>query len=140
MISLASFFQPQPDSLRPLLSVHFHIPTMSNTLQLLCIVDGRPLTESFYINIQDSHTVNSLREQIKNANASTFGVVDANKLDLWKVDVPVKNLRSVQLSSIRDDEKENIMPWTGLKSLFTSIPQETLHVIVQCDSGTNLIC
>jgi hypothetical protein len=81
---------------------------------VFCFVVGTKITNAFRVRGEAVMTIDELREMIyeKNRNDFTSKGFDANKLDLWKVNIPgdaenAKNLKP--LESRRDIDDENVI-------------------------------
>ena len=127
-----------PSSNYFLLSIAFTSPqlhpfTMTEQLNLFCLVDGEPTSRAFPINASLADTVGNLKDHIKAKNAVDFSDVDANKLTLWKVSIPMnaaKKHDAVILDSL--DSKEELFPSDELSDIFGKTPPKgTAHIIVQ---------
>ncbi|KAG0367480.1 hypothetical protein BC939DRAFT_504160 [Gamsiella multidivaricata] len=102
-------------------------------LTLFCLTDGEPTSNAFSVKIPSTETVYSLKKLIKAEKTVTFADVDADKLTLWRVSVPVvaANIHNVVfLNEI--DSKTELVPTTRLSKVFTEEPpEEVIHIIVQ---------
>ncbi|KAK2464093.1 hypothetical protein APHAL10511_003880 [Amanita phalloides] len=121
-------------SLAALSEAHVHIlvkapgqvATPEQLLSLNCFVLGDDPKESFTVEIAKNKNVNVLKKMIKEEKRSLFDHVDASKLDLFKVSLPV------------DDNFEegikNTHPLESLASLarlFPHVERDHIHIVVQ---------
>ncbi|RUS21489.1 hypothetical protein BC937DRAFT_92514, partial [Endogone sp. FLAS-F59071] len=58
-----------------------------NTITLFCLIHGTPPSQSLEIIIAKDKNVAGLRNAIKQAKPIDFGTVDADRLQLWKVNI-----------------------------------------------------
>ena len=60
------------------------------SITLLCLVKGNTLANAFAIDIESEKLVSHLKEAIKEKKQNGFANINANKLKLWKVSIPIK--------------------------------------------------
>ncbi|KAG0046286.1 hypothetical protein BGZ83_008526 [Gryganskiella cystojenkinii] len=109
------------------------------TLTLFCIVDGE--STPFSVDIDASKTVDHLKETIKTKKTNDFSNVDADKLTLWRVSIPVlpkKERKQISLADV--SSKEELDETDDISDVFEESPlKKTIHVLVQrtlpCPSG-----
>jgi hypothetical protein len=78
---------------------------------VICFLVGTDLESAFVIKVRERLNISDLKEIIYEKNKKDFKNFDANKLNLWKVDIPgdTENVKLKTLQSrSRDMGKENI--------------------------------
>ncbi|KAG0308834.1 hypothetical protein BGZ98_006615 [Dissophora globulifera] len=107
---------------------------MTNQLSLFCLVNGKTTLNAFPVSAQATITFGELKELIKAKKPVEFKDVDADKLCLWRVSIPVNTSTrhsAIFLNSL--DSKEELLPTDELSEIFTETPpKKTIHIIVQC--------
>ncbi|KAF9311595.1 hypothetical protein BG003_007208 [Podila horticola] len=104
-----------------------------NILTLFCLVDGEATSQAFYIEINQTKTVDHLRGAIKDKNPDTFNGVDAMELTVWRVSLPIIEDEEIPilLNNVTSDKKK-LRPATRLSKVFPEeLPEETVHIVVQ---------
>ena len=106
-------------------------------LDLFCLIDGEPQSNVFYVKTEPADTVDDLKKliqkRIKADNINDFGDVDADKLTLWRVSIPVlpaDKHRPIVLNKIKSATE--LDPTDDLSDVFEEKPPiETIHILVQ---------
>ncbi|CAI2184958.1 17720_t:CDS:2 [Funneliformis geosporum] len=110
---------------------------------VFCFMIGTEIKRSFEVTGDDKMTISKLREIIYEKIKNNFKSIDANSLDLWKVDIP-GDTANVKLKTLEnrphDINNENIIikeiggeelsPFSGFGDIFTS-SSKNIHIIVQ---------
>ncbi|KAG0219388.1 hypothetical protein B0O80DRAFT_429098 [Mortierella sp. GBAus27b] len=100
-------------------------------LLLFCLIDSESCSTAFPINIPSTATVHELKKAIKEEKPINFSTIDADKLVLWRVTVPLNDNDS-QISLRDIEHKSRPLPVAFLSSLFPDDPEkEAIHIIVQ---------
>ncbi|KAG0342727.1 hypothetical protein BG000_002072 [Podila horticola] len=60
-----------------------------NPMSLFCLVDGEATSNAFSIKISSNDTVDDLKNLIKARKTNDFSDIDADKLTLWRVSIPI---------------------------------------------------
>ncbi|KAF9112859.1 hypothetical protein BGX30_007159, partial [Mortierella sp. GBA39] len=104
-----------------------------NHLTLFCLVDGEATSNAFSIEIEQTKTVDHLKDLIKVKKTIDFNDIDADQLTLWRVSIPVVPankhkpivLYEVESSTEFDptDDVSDVFPKTP--------PKKTIHIIIQ---------
>jgi hypothetical protein len=85
------------------------------------------------VNIAPTQTVGEFKDLVKTEKAVKFNDIDADKLTLWHVDIPVvaaDRHNAVLLDTT--DSKEELLPTSDLSEVFgDNPPKKTIHIIVQ---------
>ncbi|RHZ58297.1 hypothetical protein Glove_374g15 [Diversispora epigaea] len=110
-----------------------------STIILSCLVAGENPSNAFEVEIAKSKSISFLKEVIKEKKKNDFATFDADKLKLWKVDIPTENenekLTAVQNINvnIKDDlGGEELKPLSKISKHFpTEPPEEHIHIIVR---------
>ncbi|KAG1894527.1 uncharacterized protein F5891DRAFT_893524, partial [Suillus fuscotomentosus] len=99
---------------------------------LNCIVFGRNSRHIFPVDIERTQTVGHLRKAIKEEKKHAFSGVDADSLQLWKVDLPVDDTIEHNLNNLTLDQTKSLSPVKKLQKVFSEIPEdESLHVVIR---------
>ncbi|KAJ8588352.1 hypothetical protein M405DRAFT_259059 [Rhizopogon salebrosus TDB-379] len=105
---------------------------MHSNYNLNCLVFGDELGYIFPIEIARAETVSHLKELIKEKKKYAFRDVDADRLDLWNVDLPVDRTLEHNINNLERDPKKFLSPMATLSNVFSKLPDEKyLHIIVQ---------
>ncbi|PPQ70836.1 hypothetical protein CVT26_014041 [Gymnopilus dilepis] len=104
---------------------------MSISLDCLILGDDRGLM--FTIKAEPTDDVETLKRLIKAKKSIRLSHADALDLELWKVEIPVVNLRREPeiLNASFSDYEEMFPPSEALKFFFPTVPNRCLHVIVK---------
>jgi hypothetical protein len=101
------------------------------TLTLFCIVDCE--STPFPVEIESTKTIGDLKKSIKIEKTNDFNDIDADKLTLWRVSIPVlpkKDRKQISLADV--SSKEELDETDDISDAFDeSPPKKTIHVIVQ---------
>ncbi|KAG0271769.1 hypothetical protein BGZ96_005631, partial [Linnemannia gamsii] len=102
-----------------------------NRLNFLCLVNGE--STSFPVEIEPTKTIGDLKDAIKAKKTNDFSDVDADKLTLWRVSIPLvpkKDRKDISLGDI--PSKEELDETDDLSDVFRDKPpKKTIHIIVQ---------
>jgi uncharacterized protein YbdZ (MbtH family) len=94
-------------------------------ITLFCLVQGAPT--AFPVDIDRSLTVDHLKKAIKPENTNNFANIDAVKLRLWKVEIPIGN-DVIQAQALEDNNQ--LPPIDYLDEHWTDIPlRKHIHVL-----------
>jgi Crinkler effector protein N-terminal domain len=116
------------------LLIVLQVEKMASMLTINCLVYGDTVERAFAVDIGDGKLVSHLKDEIKKKKEDDFRNTDANKLTLWKVDIPDDD--SVALTIIPNDNAI-MLPTKKLVKYFTKEPtDEHIHVIVNSPSQT----
>jgi hypothetical protein len=97
------------------------------SITLFCLVQGAPT--AFPVDIDSSLTVGHLKDAIKAKNTNDFANIDAVKLRLWKVEIPVGN-DVIQGQALEDNNQ--LPPTDYLDEHWTDTPlRKHIHVIIK---------
>ncbi|KAG0076419.1 hypothetical protein BGZ90_008718 [Linnemannia elongata] len=106
---------------------------MSNYhLTLFCLVDGEATSNAFPVSASAKTTVGELKDSIKSKKTIDFSDIDADKLILWRVSIPITDEDDEVPIILNSFDKRKLGPVTRLSKVFPEdLPEETIHIIVQ---------
>ncbi|KAF9133376.1 hypothetical protein BGX30_012315, partial [Mortierella sp. GBA39] len=108
---------------------------MADDLTLFCLVDGQSTLNAFSVEIDPNKTVDDLKDCIRVKRTNDFSDVDADKLSLWSVLIPITEDNDdtpILLANVTSSGKKRLRPTTRLSTEFTKkLSEETVHIIVQ---------
>ncbi|KAF8923608.1 hypothetical protein BGZ58_002744, partial [Dissophora ornata] len=104
-------------------------------LTLFCLVDGDTTSHAFPLSASTTFTVGELKELIKSKKTNDFSDVDADKLTLWRVSIPITDdddESPILLSNVANNDKKKLGPATDVAEVFSDgVPRKTVNVVVQ---------
>ncbi|KAF8656989.1 hypothetical protein AX16_002300, partial [Volvariella volvacea WC 439] len=104
---------------------------MSNPISLFCLIYGEPFARAFEIELGREKTISALKELIIAKKPNYFQSIDADQLDLWKVEIPVTDDDETPQKPELDDE-DILSPTKKIGKLFPVEPAEDhVHIIIQ---------
>ncbi|KAJ8580322.1 hypothetical protein M405DRAFT_778345 [Rhizopogon salebrosus TDB-379] len=105
---------------------------MQFNYKLNCLVSGDEPNHIFEIKIAPTESVSALKELIKEKKKHAFRDVDADRLDIWKVVLPVDETLERNINNLELDPKKSLSPVAKLLKVFSNLPEEEhLHIVVQ---------
>ena len=111
---------------------------MSNTVILYCLVYGESIDRTFPVEIGTEMSVDQLKDLIKEKKSPEFNDIAADKLTLWKVNIPY-NAEALRALTLKDDAERGIQnrpPVWKISKAFPDEPaEESIHVIVERPAG-----
>ncbi|KAF9370020.1 hypothetical protein CPB97_003085 [Podila verticillata] len=110
-----------------------HNSMTNNCISLLCLVDGEPTSNPFFIKIPLNNNVAQLKDLIKTKKTNYFSDIDADNLTLWRVFIKITedNESRILLNDVASDKKK-LHPTDGISEVFqVQPPQKRVHIIVQ---------
>ncbi|PKY57413.1 hypothetical protein RhiirA4_509890 [Rhizophagus irregularis] len=106
------------------------------SITLLCIVKGNTLANAFPVHIDKNSLVGDLKDVIKAKKAPEFDNFPADKLKLWKVEIPDDHDDQLRNLSLHDNDE--LLATKKISKYFTaSPPEEHIHVIVKSPRKLN---
>ena len=99
-------------------------------LSLTCYLLGDNVKRHFIVKIEEDETVSILKDLIKEKKTSQLKDVDASDLDIWKVDLPILNLKK-SLDKIGLDDDNSLSQVQKLSEVFLNLVSDHLHVIAK---------
>jgi hypothetical protein len=105
-------------------------------LKLNCLIPGDSHKNIFKVQIPLADDVSVLRKVIKEEKQIAFQHVDADALELWKVDLPGDGSLVTELQWFSFDDKASLSPLDRLSDIFKDVPVECrLHIVVRYLQG-----
>ncbi|KAF7730081.1 hypothetical protein EC973_003027 [Apophysomyces ossiformis] len=100
---------------------------------LFCLVEGESMQRAFSVKVSSADTVHDLKDAIKAEKSPEFDDIDANKLTLWLVEIPITNAnRHDKVLFDNITTKEELLPDDELSDTFDrKPPKKTVHIMVQ---------
>src|ERR1044072_3689358 len=101
-------------------------------ITLFCLIQGDNLKNIFEVEIENSRSVNDLKEKIKKKKQKFFINVNIGKL--WKVDIPLEEniniLKTQPCASIKDFDGEELDTTKKVVKYFSDeCPEKRIHII-----------
>ncbi|CAG8597138.1 4343_t:CDS:2 [Ambispora gerdemannii] len=113
-------------------------------IMAFCFMVGTEVRSSFQVEGQAGMSISKLREVIYEKNKNDFKNFDANKLNLWKVDIPgdaendkFVKLRTLESRSHNEDtiiqelEGQELTPFNDFGDIFAYCDLKNIRIIVQ---------
>src|SRR5688572_2915646 len=104
-------------------------------ITIFCLVHGEPTTNTFSVDIDESKTISTFKKLIKKEKENDFHDIDADKLVLWKVNIPVNDTSVLENLVLKNNEEEGVQELllvTKISKIFPDDPtEEHIHVIVE---------
>ena len=99
-------------------------------ITLLCLVKGNTTTSAFAVDIDREKLVSHLKDAIKAKKAPEFDNFPADKLRLWKKEIP--DDQDDLLSNLTLNDGDELLATKKISKYFPdSPPEEHIHVIVK---------
>src|ERR1044071_640913 len=100
------------------------------SITLLCLVKENTLANAFPVDIDKDQLVGHLKEAIKTKKQNDFAGIDADKLRLWKKEIP--DDQDDLLSNLTLNDGDELLATKKISKYFSdSPPEEHIHVIVK---------
>src|SRR5258708_31471984 len=100
---------------------------------LYCWIHGDKQYRVFPVEIATTKTVAVLKEAIKEKNKHGFQDIDAKTLDLWKVSIPLKDVKfRHKLENLDLADELPLSAWLELSSVFPDKPRDD-HLSIVID-------
>lgn len=109
----------------------------NNGMQVLCLVDGKCTDQRFMIRAPSCTSVEDLRGIIKYKISPEFDKIAQNKLNIWRVSVPIPEdgETPISLKNIPETERKKLGPEAILKNKIRGGFSEHIRVIVEPHPG-----
>ncbi|KAG2056542.1 hypothetical protein BDR06DRAFT_879707 [Suillus hirtellus] len=102
-------------------------------LKLNCIVLGDNPRCIFPVDIERTEIVGDLKEVIKDKKRPEFDHIATDRLELWKVDLPIDEMIEHNLNNLTLDPMKSLSPVDEMVEIFPDAPlRKYLHIIIQC--------
>lgn len=116
---------------------------MNDTVKLFCLVYGdTPSKHAFSIKILKTDTIDVLKRLIKNKKSPKLDHFTADELELWKVNIPMSELATLDGNFDKDKYIGNgsLSPFSDIGDIFLGPPaRKHLHIIVQIPTTAELL-
>ena len=100
------------------------------TITLLCLVKGNTTTNAFSVKISRDEPISELKKAIKAEKQNDFAGVDADKLKLWKKEIP--DDRIDLLSNLTLNDEDELLATREIGDYWTEKPPKRhIHVLVE---------
>jgi hypothetical protein len=128
------------DSCPSLIVIHpVPLPSLPSVsiLELNCFVHDDDPRHVFSVKIARAESVSTLQKAIKEEKKPALDHVSADALELWMVDIPVKDDFAENVRGLELRLEDELSPVDPLSEVFSDPPtQKHLHIIVVCDPPT----
>src|SRR4051812_23326700 len=108
---------------------------MSDVITLFCLVRCEPAANAFSVEIPRTDTVGDLKGLIKKRKEPEFDNFAADKLVLWKVDIPDDENAAERLRDFKDDpfnDAKELRATQKIQKAFPVEPKEDyIHIVVE---------
>ena len=105
-------------------------------LSLTCYLLGDNVKQYFIVEIEESETVSILKDLIKEKKAPHLDHLAASDLDVWKVNLPISNLKQ-SLGKIELDDDSSLSQSHKLSQVFSTplvSELEHVHIVIKSPS------
>ena len=102
-------------------------------LSLNCYLLGDNVKRYFIVKIEEDETVSILKDLIKEKKAPHLDHVSASDLDIWKVDLPILNLKK-GLDEIELDDDNSLSQDQRLSEVFSNLASGHVHIVIKNSS------
>ena len=102
------------------------------SIKIFCLEKGRTpaVQHAFPVNISRDETVGDLKDAIKAKKPNDFAGIDADRLRLWQVEIPVDRNDLIQGQPLQDDDQLKATDY--IDEYWTDPPKRRhIHVIVK---------
>ncbi|KAI9240171.1 MAG: hypothetical protein BYD32DRAFT_459061 [Podila humilis] len=107
-----------------------------NRLSLFCLVDGGSASNVFPVKLSPDDFIGDLKKLIKVEKTNNLSDVDADKLTLWHVSIPITDDDDevpILLNDVTRDKKKKLGPAIEISEVFeVQPPKKTIHIIIHC--------
>ena len=105
-------------------------------LSLVCYLLGDNVKRYFIVKIEETETVSILKDLIKEKKAPHLDHLAASDLDVWKVNLPISNLKQ-SLGKIELDDDSSLSQSHKLSQVFSTplvSELEHVHIVIKSPS------
>ncbi|KAF8639261.1 hypothetical protein AX16_010333 [Volvariella volvacea WC 439] len=103
---------------------------MADFVSLFCLVYGEPFARAFEVEIRGEKSVSILKKLIITEKVNDFKGIDADHLDLWKVEIPITKSELPQSPELKDEDE--LAPTNEISKEFPREPlKKRIHIIVK---------
>src|SRR4051812_18064022 len=103
-------------------------------ITLICLVQGQSKERAFPVRINKDLLIGELKDEIKKKKPNDFHDIDANKLNLWKVNIPIDSIATIQQFSFGEDKAKGIEkmdPMGDICNYFGKPTKKHVHIIIE---------
>lgn len=103
-------------------------------MNLVCIVDGERIDNTFLVKVHSQTTVDDLRGVIKLRLSPQFDGVAPKDLKIWRVSIPITedDETPILLDDVTNKDNTKLLPTTRLsEKLPKELPKNMIHILVQ---------
>src|ERR1051326_44768 len=105
------------------------------SITLLCLVKGNTLANAFPIDVNKDQLVGHLKKVIKAEKQNDFAGIDADRLKLWKKEIP--DDQDNLLSNLTLNDGDELLATRELGDYWTEKPpKRNIHVIIEPPEST----
>src|ERR1043165_6011095 len=105
------------------------------SITLFCLVKGNTTANAFEVDIEKDKSISKLKEAIKAKKQNDFAGVDADKLRLWKKEIP--DDQDDLLSNLTLNDGDELLATREIGDYWTEKPpKRNIHVIVEPPEST----
>src|ERR1044071_10319453 len=105
------------------------------SITLFCLVKGNTTANAFEVDIEKDKSISKLKEAIKAKKQNDFAGVDADKLRLWKKEIP--DDQDDLLSNLTLNDGDELLATREIGDYWTEKPpKRNIHVIVEPPEAT----
>ena len=105
------------------------------SITLFCLVKGNTTANAFEVDIEKDKSISKLKEAIKAKKQNDFAGVDADKLRLWKKEIP--DDQDDLLSNLILNDEPELLATREIGDYWTEKPpKRNIHVIVEPPEST----
>src|ERR1044072_8356815 len=105
------------------------------SITLFCLVKGNTTANAFEVDIEKDKSISKLKEAIKAKKQNDFAGVDADKLRLWKKEIP--DDQDDLLSNLTLNDGDELLATRGIGDYWAEKPpKRNIHVIVEPPEST----
>ena len=102
---------------------------------LFCLIKGNTTANAFEVDIEKGKSISKLKEAIKAKKQNDFAGVDADKLRLWKKEIP--DDQDDLLSNLTLNDGDELLATREIGDYWTEKPpKRNIHVIVEPPEST----
>jgi hypothetical protein len=102
-------------------------------LSLTCYLLGDNVKRYFIVKIEETESVSIFKDLIKEKKAPHLDHVAASDLDIWKVDLPISNLKK-SLDKIELNDDNSLSQVQKLSGVFSTLVSEHVHIVIKSPS------
>jgi Crinkler effector protein N-terminal domain len=106
---------------------------MSDTITIICLVQGQSTQQAFAIDIDKTKLISHLKDRIKEKKQNDYCDIDADSLELWKVNIPSDDATIQELGGIAGKKLND--PTQDIGEIFKTPSKRHIHILVKCPTN-----